>query len=100
MSKSLRIIKVTAPYCQPCKTFAPVLQKIAKELETAIEAIDVEDEPKRAAELTITALPTTIVMLGDRELVRIEGAVPLNRLRTMIADALIGDGEWSMQDAD
>ena len=88
LNQSITLVKFSAQWCQPCKAFSPIAQKVASELKMALEAVDVEEDPERAANQGISTLPTTLVMLGQTEITRIEGAHPAKSLKKLIMEAM------------
>lgn len=59
----IKVYKFSTSWCNPCKIYEPVFNKVADELASdAIEFIkvDAEDEPELASKFTIKSVPTTI----------------------------------------
>ena len=65
----IRVIRLTAPWCGPCGTYAPVLDAVAKEWGVEVEAIDVDKYPQRAVDFGATSVPTTIALNENDEVV-------------------------------
>lgn len=61
-----KIIYFSAPWCAPCKTFAPIMERVANELGWVVEKIDIstEDGEKIATAEGIKAVPTLILEKG------------------------------------
>lgn len=59
-----------APWCGPCRAIAPVLDKIADEYgrDLVVAKINVDDNPLKAAEFGVRAIPT-LVLFKDGKLV-------------------------------
>lgn len=55
-----RAIYFTATWCQPCKSFAPVLYKVAEANGVAIQKVDVNENPALANEWHVMSLPTVL----------------------------------------
>jgi thioredoxin 1 len=72
-----------AEWCGPCKMMGPVLHDLAREWTGRIRVIKVNTEKKpQLAELYgITAIPTMILFQNGIEKHRIQGAMPLARLK-------------------
>lgn len=57
------LIDFFAPWCGPCKSFAPVVDEAADEISTAkICKINVEDSPELARQFNVTHVPTVVVL--------------------------------------
>ncbi len=77
-----------APWCGPCKSFAPVFEKVAeKHPDVAFGKVNTESEPGLAATFQIKAIPT-LMLLRDRVLLFSQpGAMPETALEHLIAQA-------------
>lgn len=66
-------------FCIPCKMMAPILKELQKAYEgrAAIEIIDIGDQPNRAEDYGIRAIPTQIFIdAKGKEVFRHEGFMP------------------------
>ncbi len=74
-----------APWCGPCRAFAPVYEKVAAEHgDITFAKIDTEAQPALAGAFQIRSIPTLMV-LRDRVLVFAEpGALPEAALQDLI----------------
>ena len=84
------VVDFWAPWCGPCKSIAPVLEEIAKELDgqVAIYKVNVDDNPKSHAQYNVRAIPNLIIFKGGTEVDRVVGAVPKDQLVATIKKAL------------
>lgn len=84
------VVDFWAPWCGPCKSIAPVLEEIAKELDgqVAIYKVNVDDNPKSPAQYNVRAIPNLIIFKGGSEVERVVGAVPKDQLVSTIKKAL------------
>lgn len=84
------VVDFWAPWCGPCKSIAPVLEEIAKELGTqvAIYKVNVDDNPKSPSQYNVRAIPNLIIFKGGAEVDRVVGAVPKDQLVATIKKAL------------
>lgn len=84
------VVDFWAPWCGPCKSIAPVLEEIAKELGTqvAIYKVNVDDNPKSPSQYGVRAIPNLVIFKGGAEVDRVVGAVPKDQLVATIKKAL------------
>ena len=71
-----------APWCGPCRTFAPTFAAAARELagELVLAKVDTQAEPGLAARFSIQSIPTLVLVDKGAELRRISGALPQTAL--------------------
>ena len=67
-----------ADWCPPCKVMIPVLEDLAAEFENKVlvAKLDVDANPKTAAQYKVRNLPTLLLLKGGQVVDRIVGAVP------------------------
>lgn len=84
------VVDFWAPWCGPCKSIAPVLEEIAKELDgqVAVYKVNVDDNPKSPAQYNVRAIPNLIIFKGGSEVERVVGAVPKDQLISTIKKVL------------
>lgn len=82
------LLDLWAPWCGPCRSFAPVFAEAAARLKAVRFAkLDTEAHPEAAARFGVRAIPTLIAFRGGREVARHSGAMPLAEL-IRFADAV------------
>ncbi len=77
------LVDCWAPWCGPCKSFAPTFEKAAKDLEPRLRLakLNTEVEKKVAGRWNIRSIPTLILFKEGKEVARLAGAVPLAQLK-------------------
>src|SRR5262249_9694345 len=80
------LIDFYADWCGPCKTVAPEVEAVARELEGKAKVVKVDiDRSKRiAATLRIQAVPTFMVFHRGRPVAADQGVLRRNQLREML----------------
>ena len=56
-----KAIRFTAPWCGPCKTYAPIWESISEErTDWIFETVDIDENHEIASKYGIRSIPTTI----------------------------------------
>lgn len=76
------LIDFYAEWCGPCKTLAPILKDVAKEMGDAAKVIkiDIDKNPVLAQKLGVRSVPTLMIYKEESLLWRQSGVVPKNQL--------------------
>jgi thiol-disulfide isomerase/thioredoxin len=72
------IVQFTTPYCSPCKTNAPVLQRFAREADVPYAQVDLGARPELAGRYGIRTVPTIVVAGAGGEVVGTWTELPAN----------------------
>lgn len=82
------VVDCWAPWCGPCRSFAPTFEKAASELEPhyRFAKLNTEQEENVASRWQIRSIPTLILFKGGKESTRISGALSLSQLKQWLAD--------------
>ncbi len=81
------LVDCWAPWCGPCKSFSPVFEQAAKELEPRIRLAKLNTEAQKplAGRWKIQSIPTLILFRQGKEVARLSGAVPLTQLKKWLS---------------
>ena len=72
------LVDFFAEWCGPCKTMAPILKDVKKEVGDAVTIIkvDVDKSPQAAHEYQVQGVPTLMLFKNGKPLWRQSGVVP------------------------
>lgn len=94
-NKVVKIVKLSAEWCQPCKVFAKTFEKV-KEMDEykdiEFKEIDIENDEEGemfAEKHQVRSVPTTILLdENDEPIYKVMGNIPQNDFITIINEAL------------
>lgn len=80
------IVDFWAPWCGPCKMFAPIFNETSKKypLKAVFAKVDTELEQTLGSKYHIMSIPTLVVFKNGIEVKRVSGALDPLRLSTLI----------------
>mgnify|MGYP001162091235 CR=1 FL=1 len=86
MSELPVLVDFTAQWCGPCKTIAPEVEALARELEgkARIVKVDIDKSQMLASQLRIQSVPTFMVFAEGRPVAAKAGALKRAQLRQML----------------
>lgn len=81
------VVDCWAPWCGPCRSFAPVFEQAAAQLEpkARFAKLNTEAVPSIAQRWRIQSIPTLMVFKDGKEVARMSGAMPLPQFKQWLA---------------
>jgi putative thioredoxin len=75
-----------APWCGPCKSLGPVLEKLAREYggRFVLAKLDTDKAPQISAALQIRSIPLVVLFVGGRPVDQFMGALPEGQVRAFL----------------
>ena len=72
------VVDFWAPWCGPCKSFAPLFSEAAKDfnLQLRFAKLNTDDEQRLAAKFNIRSIPTIMVFKNGKIIAQQAGAMP------------------------
>jgi len=67
-----QIFYFTAPWCEPCQTLGPIMDKVAQQMP--VEKINIDYEIDRARSANVMSVPTVVLTENGQEIRRFVGA--------------------------
>jgi thioredoxin 1 len=89
------IVDYWAPWCGPCRSFAPTYDKVSEDFPDVVFAkVNTEDEQEIAAQFGIRSIPTLMIFRDQIIIYSEAGALPESAFRELVTKA----GELDMDD--
>lgn len=75
-----------APWCAPCKSLGPVLEKLAVEYggEFLLAKLNTDEAPQISAALRLRSIPLVVLFIGGRPVDQFTGALPEGQIRAFL----------------
>ena len=86
------MVDMSAEWCGPCRALAPIIEQFAGEHADDVDvySMDIGDNPSAPAKLGVMSVPTVVLFNGGKEVGRIVGLVPKERLEALLGQAIVG----------
>jgi thioredoxin 1 len=83
------LVDFWAPWCAPCRTIAPFIDKMADEYAGQVKVVklNVDENPRTARQFNVQSIPTVIIFRNGEVLEQRVGANP-GAIRSMIQESL------------
>jgi thioredoxin 1 len=90
IKQGVTLVDFHANWCGPCRTLAPVLEQVAKEMtgKAKVGKVDIDSEQKTATQFQITSVPTMILFKDGKEMGRLVGLRQAADIKKFIESAL------------
>jgi len=96
------LVDFWAPWCGPCKTLTPTLEKVVNEQggKVKLVKINTEEHPGVAGQMGVRSIPSVFAFDKGRPVNGFQGALPESQVRQFIQDVMGGtDGAKQLKEA-
>ena len=86
-SKSVPVIvDFWAPWCGPCKTLGPTIEKVVREAKGKVKLVkvDIDQSPEIATQMRVQSIPAVFAFVDGRPVDGFMGAVPESQVRQFV----------------
>jgi len=92
------LLDFTAKWCSPCQEMSPIIDRLAEQGYPVMK-VDVDQQRAIAERFRIEAMPTFVLLVNGREVMRQTGATSEAQLRRMLLQIPTWQQEFARQDA-
>src|SRR5665213_265775 len=80
------IVDFWAPWCGPCKTLGPLIEKVVNEAKGAVKLVkvNIDENQEIARQLRIQSIPTVYAFKNGQPVDGFMGAIPESQIRTFV----------------
>jgi thioredoxin 1 len=73
------ILYFSAPWCQPCKNFKPIMESVSNSIP--VQFVDVDQNPTLAAQYNIRSIPTLVFLKDGQEINKKPGVLSESQVK-------------------
>jgi thioredoxin 1 len=73
LDDQLTIVDVWAPWCGPCRTLTPIIEKVSEDNSVKLLKVNADESGDLASSFGVRGIPTVIFFKGGQEVDRIVG---------------------------
>ena len=73
LGESLTMVDVWAPWCGPCRTLTPIIEKVSEDKNVKLLKINADESGDLATSLGVRGIPTVIFFKDGQEMDRVVG---------------------------
>lgn len=73
LDESLTMVDVWAPWCGPCRTLTPIIEKVSEEKNVKLLKVNADESGDLATSFGVRGIPTVIFFKGGQEVDRVVG---------------------------
>ena len=86
------IVDMWAPWCGPCKTLSPIIEKVVTDAKGAVRLvkINVDDNQELAQQLRVQSIPAVYAFKGGQPVDGFVGALPESQIKDFV-EKIVGD---------
>ena len=85
LAEDLAVVKFFAPWCGPCRLYAPAFERVAsKNPDARFYEVDIDQNPELRVFFGVTSVPTTLVIKDGEVLANQSGALSTRSLTNLL----------------
>jgi putative thioredoxin len=93
------VVDLWAPWCGPCRTLGPILEKVVDETGGQVELVkvNVDENPQVSAAFRVQSIPAVFALAEGKVVDRFIGALPESQVREFVSRLLPSDEERELE---